>query len=500
MTLFIIGLLLLIVGGAIYGRYCESVFQPDDRPTPAVTMADGIDYVVMPSWKNKLIELLNIAGTGPILGPIQGILFGPIAFITIPLGCVFAGALHDYFVGMISMRNEGAQVPRMVRKYLGERATKVYTIIIWLLMLLVGVVFIYTPGDLIVGDILGMDVDSSAIWIVYLAILVYYIISTIFPIDQIIGRIYPVFGLILLASAGGVLAGIFADGGASFASLPKGLLFEHPTGQVFIPIFFITVACGIMSGFHGSQVTLISRTMKSEKEGRGTFYSMMIAEGLIAMAWAAGAMVLFGRGTPMDTGATAMVGIISREFMGNIGGLIAIAGVIILPITSGDTAFRSLRLMIAEQFNIDQTDARKRVRLSLIIFVPAIIILAYAKLSPDGFNMLWRYFGFTNQLVGVFALAMVTVYLKIKDKNYFISLLPGAFYTFVVTSYICHENIGLGLEGRIGGLFGISPESYAISYTIATIVTIAFLVLVPKIGDKREDIILNYDKTKEQTV
>jgi len=496
MILFIIGLLMLIVGGHIYGKYCEKVFQPDDRPTPAITMADGIDYVVMPSWKNKLIELLNIAGTGPILGPIQGILFGPIAFITIPIGCVFAGALHDYFVGMISVRNKGAQVPKMVRKYLGAGATKVYTVIIWLLMLLVGVVFMYTPGDLIVGDILGMDVNSNIIWGVYIAILFYYIVSTIFPIDQIIGRIYPIFGGILIVSAAGVLVGIFMDGGASFANLPKGLLFEHPTGQAFIPVFFITVACGIMSGFHGSQVTLISRTMKSEKEGRRTFYSIMICEGLIAMAWAAGAMVLFGRGIPVDTGATEMVGIISREFMGNIGGLIAIAGVIILPITSGDTAFRSLRLMIAEQFDIDQKDAKNRVKLSLIIFIPAIIILVYAKLSPDGFNLLWRYFGFTNQLVGVFALAMVTVYLKASNKNYFISLLPGAFYSFIVTAYICHESLGLGLEARIGGLFGLSPESYAISYIIATIITIIFLVYVPKIANKREKVILSYDQTK----
>lgn len=494
MTTFIIGVIILFVGGYFYGKYCERIFEPDDRITPAVAMADGIDYVVMPSWKNKLIELLNIAGTGPILGPIQGILFGPIAFITIPLGCVFAGAFHDYFVGMISMRNKGAQVPRLVQKFLGDGATKVYSIIIWLLLLLVGVVFIYTPGDLIVGDILGMDVNSSVIWIVYAIILLYYIASTIFPIDQIIGRVYPVFGGVLVMSAVGVFAGIVADGGASFASLPKGLLFQHPDGQSFIPAFFITVACGIMSGFHGSQITLISRTTESEKEGFGTFYSMMIVEGFIAMVWAAGAMVLFGRGTPVDTGATAMVGLISREFMGSIGGLIAIAGVIVLPITSGDTAFRSLRLMIAEQFGIDQTEAKKRVGLSIILFIPAIAILAYAKLSPGGFNLLWRYFGFTNQLVGVFALAMITVYLKIMDKNYFLALLPGGFYTFVVTSYIAHANIGLGLEERIGGLFGIAPESYAISYTIAAIVTIAFLVLVPRIADKRYEYVLKDDK------
>ncbi|MDR7871135.1 MAG: carbon starvation CstA family protein [Tissierellaceae bacterium] len=493
MVTFLLGVVALVVGGAIYGRYVEKVFGPDDRPTPATEMADGVDYVEMPAWKNKLIELLNIAGTGPILGPIQGILFGPIAFITIPLGCILAGAVHDYFIGMISMRNKGAQIPKMMQKFLGNNPTKIYTIIIWILMLLTGVVFIYTPGDLIVGDILGMDVNSNIIWIVYAIILAYYVASTVFPIDQIIGRVYPVFGGVLIVSAIGVFIGVLRDGGASFANLPKGLLFQHPTGQAFIPVFFITVACGIMSGFHGSQATLISRTVKSEKEGRGTFYTMMIVEGLIAMVWAAGAMVLFGRGIPLSTGATTMVGIISREFMGSVGGLIAIIGVVVLPITSGDTAFRALRLMVAEQFNIDQKDAKKRVALSLIIFIPAVVILAYAKLSPGGFNLLWRYFGFTNQLVAVFALAMITVYLKTAGKNYLITLLPGTFYTFIVTAYISHESIGLGLESRIGGLFGLSPESYAISYTLGIIAAILFTIGVPKLADRRQKTILNYN-------
>lgn len=492
MVVFIIGLIILVGGGAFYGKLCEKVFGPDDRETPATTMADGVDYVVMKSWKNKLIELLNIAGTGPILGPIQGILFGPIAFLTIPIGCVIAGALHDYFVGMISMRNGGSQIPKMMYKFLGKGATKIYTIIIWILMLLTGVVFIYTPGDLIVGDMLGMDVNSSVIWIVYAVILAYYVISTIFPIDQIIGRIYPVFGGVLIISAIGVFIGIIMDGGASMANLPSGLLLQHPTGQSFIPVFFITVACGIMSGFHGSQATLISRTVKNEKEGRGTFYNMMLVEGAIAMVWAAGAMVLFGRGTPLETGATSMVGIISREFMGSIGGLFAIAGVIVLPITSGDTAFRALRLMIAEQFDIDQKDAPKRVMLSLVIFIPAIAILIYAKSSPGGFSLLWRYFGFTNQLVAVFALAMVSVYLKVEGKNYLLSLLPGTFYTFIVMSYISHADIGFGLEKRLGGMFGLAPESYAISYVIGLICALLFVWAVPKLANKRAETIRTY--------
>ena len=487
MVLFLIGLAILLVGGLAYGKYCERVFGPDDRETPAVKLADGLDYVGMKKWKNQLIELLNIAGTGPILGPIQGILFGPIAFLTIPIGCVLAGSLHDYFVGMISMRNDGAQVPKLVTRYLGNGTNKVYNIIIWILMLLTGVVFIYTPGDLIVNDVLGMDIQSNVIWIVYACILGYYILATLFPIDAIIGRVYPIFGGFLILSALGVLVGVLMDGGASLHPITEGsLLSVHPTGQSFIPVFFITVACGIMSGFHGSQATLISRTVMDEREGRQTFYNMMIAEGFIAMVWAAGAMVLFNRSAAVDTSATLMVGLISKEFMGKIGGLIAIVGVIVLPITSGDTAFRSLRLMIAEQFNIDQGKKIKRVLLSILIFIPAVAILYYAKTNSEGFATLWRYFGFANQLVAVFALLMVSTYLKGNGKNYFISLLPGMFYTFIVSSYIFHDpKLGLNFDGRLG------LEGYTGSYLVGLVFAILFAWFVAYSSKKRKDIILD---------
>lgn len=487
MVLFLIGLGILLVGGFVYGKYCERVFGPDDRETPAVKLADGVDYVGMKKWRNQLIELLNIAGTGPILGPIQGILFGPIAFLTIPIGCVLAGSLHDYFVGMISMRNDGAQVPKLVTRYLGNGTNKVYNIIIWILMLLTGVVFIYTPGDLIVNDVLGMDIHGNVIWIVYACILLYYILATLFPIDTIIGRIYPIFGGFLIVSALGVLVGVLMDGGASLHSITEGgLISVHPTGQSFIPVFFITVACGIMSGFHGSQATLISRTVMDEREGRQTFYNMMLAEGFIAMVWAAGAMVLFNRSAAVDTSATLMVGLISKEFMGKIGGLIAIIGVIVLPITSGDTAFRSLRLMIAEQFKIDQQKKIKRVFLSIVIFIPAAAILYYAKSNSEGFATLWRYFGFANQLVAVFALLMVSTYLKGNGKNYFISLLPGMFYTFIVSSYIFHDpKLGLNFDGRLG------LEGYTGSYLVGLVFALLFAWFVVYSAKKRKDMILD---------
>lgn len=478
MTTFLIGVVILIFGGLIYGSYCEKVFGPDERPTPAVAKADGVDFVGMKKWKNSLVELLNIAGTGPILGPIQGILFGPIAFLIIPIGCVLAGAMHDYFSGMISMREGGAQMPKMINKYLGSNVKKIYNIAIWVLMLLVGVVFVYTPGDLIVKDILGLDnaFTNPTVWMVYGAIFLYYVIATLFPIDAIIGKVYPIFGAILIFSAIGVFGGLLLDGGASLSniSLSKGLFSQHPSKLPFIPVFFITVACGIMSGFHASQATLISRTVKSEKEGKTTFFNMMLVEGFIAMVWAAGAMALFNRGTPMDTNATLMIGAISREFLGSIGSIFAIIGVIVLPITSGDTAFRSLRLMVAEQFDIDQSNPKKRVAITLAIFVPAIIILVYAKINPAGFNILWRYFAYTNQTVAIFALTMIAVYLKIHNKNYLVGLLPGMFYTFITFSYIFHAPIGFGLEARIGTMFGVDPASYTISYALAAIVTVVY--------------------------
>lgn len=490
MTTFIIGIIILVVGGYFYGAFCEKIFGPDDRETPAVAKSDGVDFVGMKKWKNSLIELLNIAGTGPIFGPIQGILFGPIAFITIPVGCVIAGAMHDYFSGMISMRNGGAQMPKLIRKYLGNNVIKVYNVVLWILMFLVGVVFVYTPGDLIVTQVIGQEaaVSNPTVWIVYAAIFVYYLIATLFPIDAIIGRIYPIFGAFLVISAIGIFGGVLMDGGANLTNLSfSGMFSQHPQGLPFIPVFFITVACGIMSGFHATQATLISRTVKSEKEGRMTFFNMMLVEGFIAMCWAAGAMVLFGRGTDVATAPTLMVGLVSREFLGTIGGMIAIIGVIVLPITSGDTAFRSLRLMVAEQFNIDQQVKGKRILTTAALFVPAVFVLYYAKSSPEGFNILWRYFAFTNQFVAVFALATIAVYLYINGKNYIVAMVPGVFYVFVTLSFIFHAPIGLKLDARLG----MDPASYTASYILAAVMCALYIWFIRKRASTQKEQILN---------
>lgn len=474
--LFLLGLIILLIGGFFYGKYVEKQFEPDDRNTPAIEKADGVDYVAMSKNKNWLINLLNIAGTGPILGAIQGVLFGPIAFITIPIGCVLAGAVHDFCVGFISMRNDGDQLPQLVKKYLGGGSYRFYIIIISVLLLLTGVVFVYTPGDIIVSDVLKQDSNANAIWIVYAVIFFYYILSTVLPIDALIGRIYPFFGGLLLISAAGVLVGILTKGLGHLSFEGYGLFAAHPAGQRFFPTFFITVACGIISGFHGTQVTITSRTLTSEKEARSTFYTGMITEGLIAMIWAAGALVLFSQGiVPLDTPATLMVGEVSRYFMGDIGGILAVLGVIALPITSGDTAFRSLRLIIADEFNIDQESNAKRASLAAIIFVPAIAILIYAKRNPNGFNILWRYFGFTNVFVATFALGVATVYFINKKKNYLVSLLPGVFYTFVTMTYILNSEIGFSIN-------------YTLSLVIAAVITGAYVAFIRK---KANDFIEN---------
>lgn len=474
MTTFIIGLILLIAGGIIYGKYCEKVFGPDDRKTPAIAMSDGVDYVPMKKWKNSLIELLNIAGTGPILGPIQGILFGPIAFILIPLGCVLGGAMHDYMSGMICLREDGKQMPALVKKYLGSGTFQVYNIFLVLVMILVGAVFIYTPGDLVVTQLLGQEsvATNPTVWIVYGVIFVYYLCATLFPIDKIIGKVYPIFGAILLLSAVGIFFGLFF-GHYELSNLTianwKGI---HPQGIPLIPTFFVTIACGIVSGFHSTQATIIARSVQSEKEGKTTFYNMMILEGFIAMIWAAAAMGIYAKGIDSKLiGSPTVIGLVAKDLLGNVGGIIAIIGVIVLPITSGDTALRSVRLMLAEFLNYSQKDRSHRIILTTCIFIPVVAILIFAKMNSQGFNILWRYFAWSNQTIAVFAFALITVYLLRNGKNYLMSLIPGMFYCFIITSYIYNAQIGLRIP-------------MTISYVLAAISTIVYAVAVVKWGKK----------------
>jgi len=478
MITFVLGLIILVVGGAIYGRFCEKLIAPTDNSTPAERLRNDIDFVPMSKKKNALIELLNIAGTGPVLGPIQGILFGPIAFLTIPIGCVIGGAFHDYMSGMISVRNDGDQMPSLMRRYLGKIIYNIYHIFVCLLLLLVGAVFIYTPGDLFVLQVLGGNTETlnSEILTVYIAIFVYYFLATLLPIDKIIGRIYPVFGAILLLSAVGIFFGLFFKDYPLKEIWDTGFSGVNPMGENFIPIFFVTVACGIVSGFHSTQATLISRTLSSEKEGRFVFYNSMIAEGFIAMAWAAAAM-----GT-VDLNLTdigmlhekpvAVVGIIAKDMLGSIGGSIAVLGVIVLAITSGDTALRSLRVILGDALKIDQANKVKAGVLAGVIFAIVAAMLFFAKNDPSGFRVLWRYFSWANETIAVFAFAMITVYMMRNNLPYIMALIPGSFYMYVVCSYILNATIGFGL-------------SWNMAYVIAGILTVLFVFALLKYGKKR---------------
>lgn len=504
MVTFIIGLAILFVGGALYSKLCAHVFGPDDRQTPAYTKGDGVDYVPMRGWKNSLINLLNIAGTGPILGPIQGILFGPLAFITIPIGNVIGGAMHDYFSGMICLRDGGTQMPDTIKKYSNKGVYTVYNIFLSILLLLVGAVFVYTPGDIAATQVFGRTgaIDDWATWVIYGVIFLYYLVATVFPIDAIIGRIYPVFGAILLFSAVGVFIGIFVkayplielwepwtseffDYGAYFGTVfgdggtgqVAGSIAEYTAvGGHFLPVFFVTVACGILSGFHSTQTAIISRTMKSERQGSYTFYWMMILEGFIAMVWAAGAMGVYNLGLqPVNAAAaTSAVGVVCKDILGPIGGTIAIIGVIVLPITSGDTALRSLRMSLADTFHIKQQSNSKRLMLAVPVFALVAAIIVWAKMDSNGFNTLWRYFAWSNQTLSLFAFLAITVWMfeNGKGKWCWIPLIPGCFYAFICSTYIANATIGFHLPWNI-------------AYIIGVVFAIAYVVVLVAYGSKR---------------
>ena len=487
MVTFIIGLVILIGGAALYSKLCEHVFGPDDRQTPAYTKQDGVDYVPMRGWKNSLINLLNIAGTGPIIGPIQGILFGPLAFITIPIGNVIGGAMHDYMSGMICLRDGGSQMPDMIKKYSNKGIYAVYNIFLCVLLLLVGAVFVYTPGDIAATQVFMRSGAATdwATWVIYGVIFLYYLVATVFPIDAIIGRIYPIFGAILLFSAIGVFVGIFAkqyplvevwepwistvvnDAGETI-TIDYQAYFD---ANHFLPVFFVTVACGILSGFHSTQTAIITRTMKSERQGRTTFYWMMTLEGFIAMVWAAGAMGAYNLGLQAFDGnlATQTIGIVCKDILGNIGGIIAIVGVIVLPITSGDTALRALRLTLADTFHMEQKTNGKRMVLAVPVFILVAAIIVWAKFNSSGFQTLWRYFAWSNQTLSLFAFLAISVWMfeNGKSKWVWIPLIPGCFYTFICSSYLATATIGFHLPWNVGYIIGVV---LAVAYVVAIVV------------------------------
>lgn len=474
MITFIGGILLLVVGYFTYGKYVEKNFQIEpDRATPAEVLRDNMDFVPMKKQTNALIELLNIAGTGPIFGPIMGALYGPVAYIWIVLGCIFAGAVHDYMIGMISLRNNGAHLPELAERYLGKSVKHVVNIFAMLLLLLVSTVFVVTPAGLIAD----LTPDSIGIGLITIIIFAYYLISTIIPIDKAMGKVYPIFGAVLILSTIAIGVTLLISGFNGTYELPNltidTLRNFHPDGTPIFPIIFFTISCGAMSGFHATQAPMVSRTTTSEREGRYTFYGMMIAEGVIAMIWATASMALFDGQTLADMIAAGTPSVVVNEvsflLLGNVIGTLAILGVIVLPVSSGLSGFRSLRNILADYIGLKQ-DTLKRV---LLITIP-LFIISYVLTKID-FNILWRYFSWANQVTAVIALLVATRYLYLKNRNYIITFIPGVFMLFASVVYILAQPIGFNL-----GYTGLS-------YAIGVVVSLLMVWLFWSSGQKQKN-------------
>lgn len=463
MITFTLSLIALIIGYLVYGRIIERMFAPDDRPTPAISKADGVDYVVLPGWKIFMIQFLNIAGTGPIFGAIMGAQFGPSAYLWIVLGCIFAGAVHDYLSGMLSLRNDGAGLPELVGKYLGNTTKQIMLVFTILLLVLVGAVFVYSPAK-IMHSIGG----PTMMWIII--IFIYYVIATMLPIDKIIGRIYPLFAFALFFMAAGLLIMLFVK----WPTLPeiweglgnKALTVVSPdkwSGGDIFPCLFITIACGAISGFHATQSPLMARCMKNEKQGRPIFYGAMITEGVVALIWATVASYFFyaepepgykviaaARESGFFTDEPTVVNIMCKEWLGVAGGVLALLGVVAAPITSGDTAFRSARLIIAEFIKLGQKSIRNRLYICIPLFGSSIVLLWWQIENPAGFKVIWQYFGWANQALSIFTLWTLTVYLAHRKKPYIVTLIPAMFMTAVCTSFLFVSDNALGLEPIVG--------------------------------------------------
>ena len=446
MISFLLSFVALVVGYLLYGRFVERVFAPDDRPTPALAKADGIDYIVLPSWKIFMIQFLNIAGTGPIFGAIMGAKFGPVAYLWIVFGCIFAGAVHDYMSGMLSMRHGGAGLPELIGQYLGKTTKSVMLVFTVLLLIMVGTVFVYSPAE-----ILHSIGGETIMWIVI--IFAYYIIATMLPIDKIIGKVYPLFAFSLLFMAGALMVWLFLH----WPTVPElwtnlynmGAATEPDkwTDQIF-PCLFITIACGAISGFHATQSPLMARCVKSEKMGRPIFYGAMITEGVVALIWATvAAWFFYGEPAPgyelieaakngFHTSAPAVVNLVCNDWLGVAGAVLAMLGVVAAPITSGDTAFRSGRLIVADWLKLDQRPIPKRLYICIPMFACSIAMLVWQIENPDGFNTIWQYFGWSNQALSVFTLWTITVYLVRQKKPFWITLIPALFMTTVCSTFL----------------------------------------------------------------
>ena len=450
MITFIIALLVLIGGYFLYGSYVEHLFSPDkNKKTPALTMEDGVDFIPLPTWKIFMIQFLNIAGLGPIFGAIMGAKFGTASYLWIVLGTIFAGAVHDYLSGMLSLRHNGESLPEIIGRYLGlptKQLMRGFTVV---LMILVGAVFVAGPAGLLAK--LTPDYMDVTFWIII--VFIYYMLATLLPVDKIIGKIYPLFAIALLFMAVGILVMLIWHHPA-LPEITDGIQNTHPAGLPIFPIMFVSIACGAISGFHATQSPLMARCMKNEKYGRPIFYGAMVTEGIVALIWAAAATYFFHQNGMEESNASVIVDAITKDWLGAIGGVLAILGVIAAPITSGDTAFRSARLIVADFLGLEQKSMHRRLYICITMFAVAIGLLLYSLRDADGFNMIWRYFAWCNQTLSVFTLWAITVYLVRMKKNYYVTLLPALFMTAVCSTYICIAPEGLALSGYISYVLG----------------------------------------------
>ena len=439
MISLIISISVLIIGYITYSRIAEKVFSPDDRKTPAYSKNDGVDYVPLKPWKSFLIQLLNIAGTGPIFGALMGAVFGPVVFLWIVFGAILGGAVHDYMSGMISSRNDGASIAEISGVYLGKAVKWIMRIFSIILLVLCGVVFVTSPAALL-DKLVPLSWMNGTFWAII--ILVYYLVATLLPIDKVIGKLYPVFGVLLITMALAVIGGVLFSGGKY--TIPElSLANLHPEGKPVWPYMFITVACGAVSGFHATQSPMVAKCIRTEKEGRKIFYGAMISESVIALVWAAAGVAFYGTtqllNEALKSGASNVVYEISTGILGTFGAILAVAGVIICPITSGDTAFRSARLIIGETFKLGQKKIRNRLITTIPLLAVGGLITWFAISNSNGFQIIWRYFSWSNQTLAMITLWVATAYLVKHSKYKFASLItaiPAAFMTAVTATYI----------------------------------------------------------------
>jgi carbon starvation protein CstA len=461
-----VSLIILFLGYWIYSKYIEKVFGADaDRSTPALTMADGVDYIPMPWWRILLIQFLNIAGLGPIFGAVAGAMWGPVAYIWIVLGSVFAGAVHDYFSGMLSVKHNGLSITEIVGIYMGTATKQFMRAFTILLMVIVGAVFIMGPARILAGYTPDGVSMTFWIWVVFF----YFVLATMLPIDKIIGRIYPVFGFALLFMAIGLIISLLVNGYHIPELNPASMRNFHSEAGRFpiFPMLFITIACGAISGFHATQSPLMARCITNEKYGRRVFYGAMIIEAVVAMIWATISMSFFGginelNGIMLEYQGNAawVVNEISNSLLGTLGGLLALLGVVAAPITSGDTAFRSARLIVADFLKLKQGPVVNRLLISIPLFTVGYL------LTRMDFSVIWRYFAWSNQTLATIVLWTITVYLVNQNKNYWITLIPAVFMTAVITTYLFLAPEGFALGKNISYTAGLSITALSIVFFI----------------------------------